>query len=170
MVSAQRKTNVSSGARMINLFPKLPRPYYIVTPSYEYRSSGVRSLHLLCHALNQAGQIAYLKGIGDPFFVNHNLNTPMAGISEVIDPIVVYPDIIKGNPLMAKYVVRYLMAERGKYGGDTEFPETDQIWGGLPSLADIVLRIPVSDTSIFYPPYYSSERRGDCFYSMKYDR
>lgn len=155
---------------MINLFPKKTKPYYIVSPSYEYRSSGVMSLHLLCHALNEAGQVAQLAAIGSPFFINHNLNTPLAVAGEFIDPIVVYPDITKGNPLGAKRVVRYLMAERGKYGGDSEFPETDQVWGALPSLADNVLRIPVCDTNVFYKSVWSIERSGACFYSLKYDR
>jgi hypothetical protein len=151
------------------LFPKTTKPYYIATPSYEYRSSGVRSLHLLCHALNQVGQVASLAAIGDPFFVNHNLNTPVAtAYGQYIDPIVIYPDIVKGNDLQAKRVVRYLMAERGKYGGDKVFPETDQVWGALPSIAEDVLRIPVSDTTIFYDK--GLKRKGACFYSHKYDK
>lgn len=173
----------------MNLFPKITRPYYIVSPSYEYRSSGVRSLHLLCHALNEAGYTAQLAAYGSPFFINHDLNTPVATIGELINPIVVYPDIIKGNPMNAKTVVRYLMAERGKYGGDTEFVETDQVWGALPSLADNVLRIPVSDPNIFWHKENLTYRRfdngqtipkkeieygilprsGSCFYSCKYD-
>lgn len=154
----------------MTLFPKKTRPYYIVTPSYNHMSSGVRTLHLLCHALNEVGQVAQLVGIGSPFFINHNLNTPMAVSGEFIDPIVIYPDITKGNPLGAKHVVRYLLSERGKYGGDVEFPEKDQVWGALPSLADNVLRLPVSDTSIFYPPLNGEKRQGSCFYSHKYDR
>lgn len=155
---------------MINLFPnKGNRPYYIVSPSYNNMSSGVRSLHLLCHALNESGMVARMAPVGETFYVNHNLNTPVcAAWDQFIDPIVIYPDIIKGNPLGAKHVVRYLMAERGKYGGDKEFPETDQVWGALPSLADNVLRIPVCDTNIFYDD--NQLRKGTCFYSHKYDK
>ena len=151
------------------LFPKKTRPYYIATPSYEYRSSGVRTLHLLCHALNEAGYPAFLVGTNEPFHVNHNLNTPVVTpFNQCIDPIVVYPDIIKGNPLGIRSVVRYLLAEKGKFGGDTEFPETDQVWCALPSYGENVMRIPVSDTGIFYKD--NSPRSGACFYSMKYDR
>ena len=71
--------------------------------------------------------------------------------------------------LGAKHVVRYLMAERGKYGGDIIFPDTDQVWANLPSIADNVLRIPVSDKSIFRPPV-GLIRQGSCFYSYKYDK
>lgn len=155
----------------MNLFPKKTRPYYIATPPYEYRSSGVMSLHLLCHALNEVGQVAQLAAIGSPFFVNPNLNTPVANTyRQFIDPIVIYPDIVRGNDLNAKYVVRYLMAERGKYGGDSVFPDSDQVWGALPSLADNILRIPVTDMSVFWPPMAGHPRVGACFYSLKYDR
>ena len=43
-----------------------------------------------------------------------------------------------------------LLAPAGAYGGDFAFPETDMIWGTLPSIAENVLRIPVSDPEIFY--------------------
>ncbi len=104
--------------------------------------------------------------------VNPLLNTPPL-MKEIVDYyknnfIAVYPDVIRGNPLNAKHVVRMLLAPRGKYGGDAEFPETDMVYGALPSIADKVLRIPVSDTSTFYPPPID-RRIGSCFYSHKYD-
>jgi hypothetical protein len=173
----------------MNLFPKTQRPYCIYTPSYTHKSSGVRTLHLLCHALNEMGQKAYLVSGDIAFASNPHLNTPLLSAEyqnfyykEGIDPITVYPDIVKGNPLNAKNVVRYLLAPRGAYGGDSAFPDTDQIWGALPSIAKNVLRIPVSDTSIFYPPKHEDEydaityvsgliprRKGSCFYSHKYE-
>jgi len=155
----------------MNLFPKAQRPYYIYAPSYTHKSSGVRTLHLLCHALNEAGCVAQLvcpnNLRGSPYFVNPDLNTPVAVAGQFENPIAVYPDIVRGNPLDAKNVVRYLLAPRGAYGGDREFADTDQIWGALPSVADRVLRIPVSDTSIFYKD--SLPKSGSCFYSHKYE-
>ena len=165
----------------MNLFPKEIRPYYIYTPSYTAKSSGVRTLHLLCHALNESGYKAQLlmrmQGYGgEKYFVNPNLNTPVAYTGEFENPIVIYPDIVTGNPMRAKSVVRYLLAPRGAYGGDKEFPETDQIWGALPSIAENVLRLPVCDTNVFYPPSPSESilgngilRMGECFYSHKYE-
>ena len=156
----------------MNLFPnKGKRPYYVASPSYNHMSSGIRSLHLLCHALNEAGMVARMIPYGaETFYVNHNLNTPVAAAWDQFEgPIVVYPDSVKGNPLGAKRVVRYLMAPRGAYGGDSVFPETDQVWGNLPSIAENVLRIPVCDTNIFWGTP-SLPRCGSCFYALKYDR
>lgn len=158
----------------MTLFPRVKTPYFIYAPSYTHTSSGVRTLHLLCHALNEIGEKAYLfPDNGNKWAAHPHLNTPT-----VYDKIqyqnfygdnfiAVYPDIVRGNPMNAKRVIRYLLAPRGAYGGDAEFSATDNIWGALPSIADKVLRIPVSDMSIFYND--EQERSGSCFYSHKYE-
>jgi len=159
----------------INLFPRVKTPYLIYTPSYTTKSSGVATLHLLCHALNEEGEKAFLfPDCIDGFATNPHLNTPFLTtqernfyITEGIEPIVVYPDIVRGNPLDAKKVVRYLLAPAGAYGGDKTFEDTDQIWGALPSIAENVLRLPVCDTSIFYRN--ASSRSGSCYYAHKYE-
>ena len=163
----------------MNLFPKERRPYYIYTPSYTHISSGVRTLHLLTHALNEAGEKAYLlPDYGANFAANPHLNTPIIWqypesrnfyANTGVDPTVVYPDIVRGNPVGAKHVVRYLLAPAGAYGGDSTFPETDNIWGVLPSIASKVLTLPVSDPVIFHPNS-SHERKGSCFYAHKYNK
>lgn len=167
---------------MKNLFPRPPRglPYYIYAPSYTIISSGIRTLHLLCHALNEVGEIAYLSPIllnlGEGWASNPTLNTPATFTYPDFQNyygnnfIAVYPDIVQGNPLNAKYVVRYLLAPAGMYGGDATFPPTDNIWGALPSLAKKVLRLPVSNPDIFYIPPPYSVRQGSCFYAHKYDK
>ena len=142
---------------MVNLFPKQKIPYYIGSPPWTHKSSGIRTLHLLCHALNEVGEKAYLIPTNyTGYSINPVLNTPLLPIQHqnfYEDRfIAVYPDTTRGNPFSAKHVVRYLLAPRGAYGGDAVFPETDQIWGALPSQADNVLRLPVSDANIFYPP------------------
>lgn len=169
---------------MIDLFPKAQTPYYIVTPSYTHTSSGVRTLHLLCHALNEVGHRAYLvpaRQYEPGNFTTHpHLNTPVISkkLEHInfygdagIDPIFVYPDIVDGNPFKAKRVVRYLLAKPGGYGRAVTPPlPTDKIWAALPSIVENVLRIPVSDPKIFHYPPHPPERSGSCFYSHKYDK
>lgn len=161
---------------MNNLFPEVKRPYFIYTPSYTHKSSGVRTLHLLCHALNQIGEKAYIypdNPTSGSYCINPALNTPVLEAQyqnfyqHNLDPIIIYPDIVKGNPLHAKNVIRYLLAPAGEYGGDSIFPDTDKIWGALPSISKNVFRIPVSDKNIFYPS--TSSPSGSCFYSHKYE-
>lgn len=158
----------------MNLFPRISRPYYIYAPSYTHISSGVSTLHLLCHALNEFGQKAYIipdNPTSGYYCTNPALNTPLLEGEHANyyqkNYIAVYPDILNGNPMGAEHVVRMLLAPRGAYGGDSLFADTDQIWGALPSIAENVLRIPVSDPDIFYPT--KQTREGQCFYSHKYE-
>ncbi len=160
----------------MNLFPKLQRPYFVYAPGYTHISSGVRTLHLLVHALNEAGQKAYIvPQDGRGFATNPALNTPLCEPQHInfyaqnLGAIAVYPDVTRGNPLGLKNVVRYLLAPAGKYGGDATFPATDNVWGALPSIAKKTLRIPVSDPNIFYHPGVNI-RDGSCFYAHKYDK
>lgn len=159
----------------MNLFPKAGKPYYIVAPPYETKSAGVKALHILCHALNLSGYRAYIvpmgkAGISD----NYNYITPIA--LENYDPekiIAVYPEVLHGNPLNAKHVVRYLLYYIGGYSGPKQYAETDQLWAFATSIAkhanislDKVLTIPLVDSSIFKPS--GSIRSGSCFYANKY--
>lgn len=169
----------------MNLFPKQKMPFLIWAPPYTHTSSGVRTLHLLCHALNESGEKAYIVPSSyTGFSLNPELNTPLLSLQHQAfygdSFIAVYSDVVKGNPFNAKHVVRYLLAPRGAYGGDAVFSETDQIWGCLPSLGGNILRLPVSDTNIFYPPennvmgfgtdfVSATGRSGTCFYSHKYE-
>ncbi len=170
----------------MNLFPKAQTPYYIFCPSYDYRSSGVRALHILCHALNEAGQRAYLYPDNPIWGSNPSLNTPAINMlpehmnyynQNGVDPIIIYPDKIACNPLNAEKIVRYLLAPAGLYGGPTDFPG-EEVWSYLPGIAesqgnDRVLRVPVTDRNIFHTPKISLQgdhrREGLCFYSRKYD-
>jgi hypothetical protein len=161
--------------------PPHTHPYYIITPSYDYASSGVRALHLLCHDLNKHGLKAYLFPLTQgEFIVNPFLDTPQLPHTHDlfyqrsdIEPIYIYPDIIRGNPLNGTRVVRWLLAEAGKYGGDATFPKTDMIFGYTKPIAhaagtDRVLCLPTFDTNIFYQR--EERREGSCFYSHKFDR
>lgn len=161
----------------MNLFPRNQIPFYIWSPPWTHTSSGVMTLHLLCHALNESGEKAYIVPSSYTGFVlNPSLNTPLLSIHHQNfygdNFIAVYSDVVRGNPFNAKHVVRYLLAPRGLYGGDAMFPDKDQVWGALPSLADNVLRIPVCDTNVFYLPDTLTRgtiRVGSCFYSRKYE-
>lgn len=160
---------------MLNLFPETRIPYFIYAPPWTHISSGVRALHLLCHALNESGQRAYLVPVNMVFYSNPDLNTPILNEEHAawynikgIDPIAIYPDIVQGNPFKAKKVVRWLLAPAGDYGGDKAFPETDKIYGYTKNIAEPVLCLPTFDRSTFKSA--SSERGGSCFYSFKYDK
>jgi hypothetical protein len=176
----QDRTPVSDPGR----FTPGRSPYYIVTPRYIRTSAGVKALHLLCHCLNRAGQEAHL--IIYPAWVatdvvHPDLLTPLLTRATIarhaasgVSPIVVYPETVRGNPLGARTIVRYLLNFPGLLGGAEKYPATETIFGYSRALAaaggapERVLFIPASDATIFTPPTGPHERRGSCFCAMKY--
>lgn len=157
-------------------FPEVKSPYYVYSPSWTHLSSGARALHLLVHFLNKAGHKAYLcPPSGEGYCINPTLETPLIKPEfenfynhSGIDPIIVYPDIVKGNPFNGRKVVRWLLAPAGLYGGDTVFPATDKIWGYRSDIAKPTLCLPTFDQRVFY--HGTGIRSGTCFYSHKYDK
>lgn len=146
------------------------RPYFVMSPPWTHTSSGVRTMHLLCHYLNEAGQKAWMLPIDlrQPYCVDHALNTPVFDCGDP-DPIIIYPEIIGGNPHNAKRVVRYVLGQRD----NPTFERGDMIWGCTTPLANKygssdVMTIPTFDRKIFFNR--NMPRSGACFYSQKYDR
>lgn len=146
------------------------RPYFIVSPPWTHMSSGIRTMHLLTHHLNEAGQKAWLipTDARQPYCRDHSLNTPIIDCQDP-DPIVVYPEIIESNPHNARRVVRYVLGQQD----NPTFAKNDMIWGCTSALARKygsfdVLTIPTFDRNIFFNR--NLPRSGSCFYAQKYDR
>ncbi|MBB5506700.1 glycosyltransferase [Paraburkholderia atlantica] len=98
--------------RQLQLFAKLNSPYYVYAPDFTLASGGIRAMHYLCHALNLAGEEAYVTTDK----VSPGLRTPTLTLKEVErhraenrEPIIVYPEVVSGNPANARHVVRYLL-------------------------------------------------------------
>lgn len=100
--------------------------YVIVAPYYTAKSAGIVVLHELCDSLNKLGHKAALVLMGtgkdiiphDPNFYGPNLQWhPLKDNDElnefINDGIVIYPEIVTGNPLCGKRVVRYLLNSEG---------------------------------------------------------
>ncbi|MDY0035323.1 MAG: glycosyltransferase [Zoogloea oleivorans] len=141
-----------------HLYSQPRRPYYIDAPAYRRTSAGIRVLHLLCHALNSIGEEAYIYNTT----ANPELDTPIltAEIAERHkkadrEPIIVYPEVVAGNPRRAGSVVRYVLNKAGLLGGDKAYAETELIFGYgrnvLPDDADQdnILFLPPIDTQVF---------------------
>jgi hypothetical protein len=59
------------------------------------------------------------------FAVNPSFDTPLAKKSDIRDSIVVYPEIVHGNPLRARKVVRWLLHKPGFHFGQVKFGPND---------------------------------------------
>lgn len=147
------------------------KPYHIVAPAYTEKSAGVKALHMLCDALNKRGETALIVPMDLPV-VSPALDTPIA-LRPDEEAIVVYPEIIEGNPLDAKHVVRWLLYYAGTYRGNKRFLETDMVWGYTTRIAadygtGDVLFLPTVDENFFVPPSAEVEREGTCYYAHKH--
>ena len=132
-------------------------------------------MHLLCHALNSIGEEAYVY----PTETNPTLNTPLV-TPEISarhkaagrEPIVIYPEVVPGNPRRAASVVRYVLNRAGLLGGDSVYADTELVFGfgrnALPEGADPqnILFLPPIDTAIFnnLANPFDTRRKGSLLY------
>ncbi len=152
------------------------RPYFIFANDYVHKSAGVKLAHKLCHILNESGYRAYLT----PCITSHLLNTPIL-TNEIIayyqesgiSPIAVYGERISGNPLNADSVVRYFGNFINHFNDLIEYDQNELFLSYAAGMnpfheKELVLHIPMSDTSIFFPPKEPVERKGELVYAGKY--
>lgn len=123
------------------------RKFVVMAPSYDEYVGGSICLHKLVHLINDAGYDAYLYPIFENLeFSRRNLLLPMLGLLgdvaygllkpyrthrhfhtpiyrgsardlESDECVVVYPEIIFGNPVKARNVVRWLLHQPGFHTG-----------------------------------------------------
>ena len=90
------------------------RRYVILAPTYRHNSSGIRVLYDLQKWLVCSGYDA---------IVVAGLQADSIGSFD--DDIVIYPEVVTGNPLKAKRIVRYILNSPGKIGGTKEYDESE---------------------------------------------
>lgn len=170
----------------ITLMPPPGRhPYYIVTPPYSRFSAGIKALHLLCHGLNRLGHNAFVQIVPDlpvglpathPDLLTPRLTQDIVDFhyAEKRTPIVVYPEVIEGNPLGAPVVVRYILNFPGLLGGNDVFSDDEilfcysRVLASAVGCPEQVLFVPASDTNVFHPGRPDQPRSGSCYYAYKY--
>ena len=128
----------------------MKHPYIIVAPSYDHKSAGIRALYNLKNYL---------------FYRGYEVEITQRGTAPN-NAIVIYPEIVIGNPLNAKTVVRYLLCFPGAIGGDGKFADTDLLftYSSVYSPGSPVLTIPVIED------FFRNEgrtRKGNCFWVGK---
>ncbi len=95
------------------------------TPGWRDDSGGVIALHRLCFMLREQGANASLWGPQ----VEDCYGNPYASVTDTAtsECTVVYPEIVSGDPLGAKKVVRWLLNVPGRLAGDGKFAPDDLI-------------------------------------------
>lgn len=124
--------------------------FIIFSPSFDDKEGGPISLHLLCHHLNLAGETAMLWPSLPRFMVLRWQLRKMFYVARTVFPawrrgfstgpfpnpvtrkradldgaVVIYPEIVEGNPLRASRVVRWFLNKPGHFTGRTGFGGND---------------------------------------------
>jgi hypothetical protein len=143
------------------------RPYLVWSFDYYDDSAGQKTMHRLCHELNEVGQKAYVA------YEKRNpaWNTPYHPAPLKGDWIAVYPEIIKGNPWKAPRVVRYVLNNPGKLGGDKTYDPAEIVYvfhemfndPGVPP--ERMMYLPTIELDLYFDRHLP--REGSVFYVGK---
>lgn len=131
----------------------MSRSFVLFSDSFDAQSGGAVVLHRLCDLLNRQGRRAFLwpkrRPLFDPerplrsayralkygerqwrrpFQVFPGFVTPLARPPDLNGAIVVYPEVIDGNPLRANHVVRWLLHKPGFHTGRVNFGAGDRFF------------------------------------------
>jgi len=135
--------------------PDHPRRFVIAAPGYREGSGGIVALHRLCDLLNRCGQDAALFTIDGNAATHPGWRTPMIADPGAIDgAVVVYPEIIRGNPFGARHVVRWLLNRPGYITRQPMDAAPDDLlvtWNRAIDPDAPVLALPLFDPTIFFP-------------------
>lgn len=151
-----------------------------IIKAYDYmpKVGGVIALHELGEVLAKLNQEVYLISsytTTTSKAVCINEHTARNIIQEDDRTIVIYPEIVYGNPLNAKNVIRWVLYTPGVNGGDSIYDQNEHVFlykteFGLNTIYKDrqILNIFLSKTDIFYD--MGKERSGDCFLKKKGDK
>lgn len=167
------------------------RNYIIYTWPWSEDKGGVMFMHQLAHELNEQGETALLWRIGPiiplglrgrlrwlrtrgPMLTHPALNTPLARRRDLTaDSIVIYPELVPGNPLKAKNVVRWLLYKPGlrhpyDFGPDEMFFRVSEMF----DLPEVTGGAPDLNLYSIHPAYRNESRpgrKGTCYMVRKGD-
>lgn len=126
--------------------------FIIYAPAWHHRSAGLKVLYNLQKEL-------ILRGYDCIYYPIESKLTAMQEVTA--DDIVIYPEIIFGNPLEAKHIMRYVL-----YYPSFEFSQTEKIYTYLPKyyLTKNQLTIPCIESCFIDN---NSEKKHNCIWIYK---
>lgn len=167
---------------LLSRYLGLGRPQFlIVAPAYTHRSAGIRALYRLCHHLNDCGYPSAVIPMPGNCIGNYSPWHVYGYKGKIGNEIVIYPEIVSGNPYKATRVVRWVLNNPGLLGGETTYADSEMVFVYDPQKLPIVnkaittpigperlLWVGVVDPEIIYPDP-GVEKRIDCSFSHKGD-
>lgn len=153
----------------------MKRKYIIYTYNFDINVGGILVLYQLCHLLNELNENAFvwIEG-GPPHVLYEQFNTPIASVQDLEDAIVIYPEIVDGNPLGAVNVVRWLLHRPGFHTGNVNFGRNELVFGykkefsgsGIEINEENILNIKYLMTDIYKQTNFES-RSATCYMIKK---
>jgi hypothetical protein len=171
--------------------------FVIWAPSFDQASGGAIALHALCDRLRQAGYSAALWPTLKPaprgnlrlpslrsivgYLIKRNFlkfdrgpfKSRIARLRDLKNAIVIYPEIVAGNPLMAKHVVRWFLHRPGFHNGKVDYGADDLFFFyhehfNDPTLnSDLSNRLTITWVNDVYRDEGAKDRRGTCYLLRK---
>jgi len=91
--------------------------FRIYTPQFNDDSGGVMVLHVLCKKILSSGYECKIINMNDTPInsVNNTYKQYYTNKNDTENCIVIYPEIISGNPLNAKKIIRWILCDLGKH-------------------------------------------------------
>ncbi|MBH0042952.1 hypothetical protein [Pseudoalteromonas sp. SWXJZ10B] len=98
------------------------KKYIIFAPTYNENVGGAIAMHRLCHLINKLGGDAYLWDDGESNFKTcEAFDTPTIFTTNLQDYIVVYMDVVSGNPLSCPHIVRWFLNKPGFFTSNINY-------------------------------------------------
>lgn len=144
--------------------PNTPKRRYIIFAPPRCRSNGVKTLYNLYSSLRAAG---YESFIFCPEKQEESYQYMLSFDRETREnDIMIYPEVISGNPLRFRHVVRYVLYYPGRLGGEAVFFPGELVfsWHHIYIEAP-VLRQPYVDRRLFYDAHLP--RTQSCYFVHK---
>ncbi len=146
----------------------MSRSYIIWTPPLS-GSAGVRGLYRLAESLSQRGYKVWLWSWGDKRQPDFEYLDELSAVNQAED-VVVYPEIVSGNPLRVRHVARWVLFFPGRLGGEKVYHPSEKIftWCELYYPGAPCLRPNVIDHDLFYDAGLAKTQ--DCVFVYKQGR
>lgn len=150
----------------------MEKKYIIFAPTFDENVGGAISMHRLCHLINQHGGEAYLWHDGKSGLKTCSaFNTPEIYTSELNNYIVVYMDIVSGNPISCPHVVRWFLNKPGFFSGNINYGINELYFRFQDTFSHAGLPSNKLYVAYFVKDYYFdkgySERKGSCYMMRK---
>jgi hypothetical protein len=140
------------------------KKYIIWAPEYS-KSNGVKTLYRLYKEIEKRGYEVYLYCKEKKFDEFNYIEIITNDIKNNF--IIIYPEIVVGNPLRIRNVVRYILYYPGKLKGDKKFHQSEVLFTHCQKYSPEahILTIPWINENIFYDD--NSVKIQDCYFVYK---